>query len=386
MTMVTTPQFDWPGGPPAAHVNNSFALTNLLFDSTSDRLAFIFQARESLTITDVNFLTGTVTAGSDVDVRIETVDSSWRPSGSLWATNTNAVVTIANADDNRWKLATLTASASIAATDFVAIVLVHSSGSPNGNYWVGSNTGHLAQPQFPITLQDTGSGTYAPNPVMPCIILESSGTPIYTPGALPFNGFTLQGFDNADSPDEYALRFVAPAKMRTSGCRLGLSNLASAAEFKVFLWANDGASDTESSALASITVGGPLAFSTAQKGMFDLYWPSPVTLTAGATYHLGVRAQTATANGVGVIIANMGGTGIPTDFIKASPYGEEQYLRTRTWSAIDPGTVGAWTTDTAKVPIFKLFIDQIDDGNGAGGGGGTVFVPQQPGMAGMVMT
>ncbi len=388
MTMVSVGEFLFPNpvGMPLP-VNTTYALSALTFDSTADKIAFIFEAREAMTLTDISWRTGTVTTGSTVEVRVETV-SNGRPSGTLWnspTNTTNATVSVADTDDNVWKTATLTASASIAAGDLVAIIFVHSSGSPNMQL-----VNHLPYTMvfgsvFPVLIQDTGGGTYAHQYGAPIMILENSGTPLYVPGLLPFYSATLQSFDSADAPDEYAMRIVPAAKMRSVGAAIGMANNVANGQFKVFLWDNSGATNTESNALAVADLDTDL-LSASQEGGWFVYWSSPVTLSAGTTYNLGVRSQSATGNNTGIIIFNISGTGLPTDALKATPCGDGCYLRTRTWSAIDPGTVGAWSDDTTKQPAFRLLIDQIDDGNGSGGGGGTVFVPQQPGMTGVVMS
>lgn len=357
------------------NLNNAYGNNAATFDSSTDKLAFLFIAHTSFTLTDISFLTGTVTTGGTVEVRVETVNNG-RPSGTLWnspTNTTNGTVAIANTDDNTWKSVTLTASASISVGDKVAIVVVHSSGTHNGSYWTGLANAKVS-PVFPCWLHDTGAGSWTHISSSPYLILENSGTPIYIPGALPFSSVSNTGFDSADSPDEYALQFVPPAKMRCIGAAVSLGNISAGADFTVSLWANDGTTDADGTVLGSAVIDGDLAPSTSTEGFWEVFWASPVTLTAGATYHIGVRADTATANGVGVLVFNLAGTGIPSGYISASPFGGNCYLKTRVWTAGDPGD---WTSDTTKIPNFRAIIDQVDDGTGAGSstpsGAGHVF-------------
>lgn len=361
MTMQTTPATWWPS-PWQMPLNvQSFTgtLTSLTFDSATDILAWVGTAPQALTITDVCFLTGTVTTGCVVDVRIETVNASGRPSNTLWSTNTNGSVTIASTDDNVWKTATLTSSASINAGDMFCIVVRFTSGTNATFVGHGGAAGNIGT-AFPLQLQDTGTGTYTILASMFCWIVKSSSTPVHIPGLVPFSAAVETAFNSGSASDEYAMKFVLPFKARVIGCAIGLANIAAGADFRVFLWDNSGASNTEANALASTPViDGDIASSTTADGVCVFHFSSPVTLTAGSTYYLGVRAET--ANSLAIVSFPISGTP-PTSAINSSPCGSNIYLSTRAWSAINPGTVGAWTDTTTSLPAFRLIFDQADDG------------------------
>ena len=363
--MQTTPPTWWPSpwAIPLSASSSAFTLTSLTFDSATDILAWVGTAPEALTITDVCFRTGSVTTGCVVDVRIETVTNG-RPSGTLWATTTNGANTIASTDDNVWKTATLTSSASITAGQEFAIVIRFTSGT-NATFTcqqaVGGNVGTC----YPLQLQDTGAGSWTVLFSQFCWIVKSSGTPIHIPGLIPFGAANQTAYNSGSSPDEYALKMVFPFKARIIGAAVALSNIAAAADYRIFLWGTGGAADTESGALASTPViDGDSTGSATQDGMMVFHFSTPYTVTAGSTYYLGVRAET--ANSLAINSWNIDGTP-PTSAINASPMGANCYLSTRAWSAINPGTVGAWTDDTTKVPPFRLIFDQADDGASTGG-------------------
>lgn len=161
------------------------------------------------------------------------------------------------------------------------------------------------------------------------------------------------------------MKFVMPFKAQAIGCAISLANIAAGADFRVFLWDTGGTGNTEANALASTAViDGDSTGSTTADGVMQFYFTSPYTLAAGTTYYLGVRAET--ANNLAIISSSITGTP-PTDAINSSPLGSNCYVSTRAWSAINPGTVGAWTDDTAKVPMFRLVLDQMDDGASTGG-------------------
>jgi hypothetical protein len=367
MTMQATPHTWWPApyGIPLTAISSALSLTSNTFDSATDRLAYVGTASRALTITEIYFLTATVTTGCVVDVRIETVTNG-RPTNTLWATTTNGAVTIAAADDNVWKTATLTSSATINAGDQFAIVIRYSSGT-NATFASQQNIGGNAGATYPLQLVDTGAGTWANLSGQWCWIVASSSTPVYTPGLIPFSAANQTAFNSGSAADEYAMRFVFPFKARLIGCSVGLSNIAAGADFRIFLWGTGGASDTEAGALASTPViDGDSVYATTSDGSSVFYFSAPYEVTAGSTYYLGVRAET--ANNLAIISWPIAASA-PANAINASPSGAECYLSTRAWSAINPGTVGAWTNATTTVPAFRLIFDQADDGASAGSGG-----------------
>src|SRR3990172_8330277 len=117
---------------------------SLLLDAADEKAAFIFRAPKAGDITEVVFLTGTVTTGAIVDVRIETVSlTNGDPTGTLWGTTTNGAVVIANTDDNVFKTATLTLAATVAKGDLLSVVIVNPTVSP-GNLNVVTSLDHSA--------------------------------------------------------------------------------------------------------------------------------------------------------------------------------------------------------------------------------------------------
>jgi hypothetical protein len=77
MTMVTLPEFHFPSplGMPFGTNSNSGSNSSAPFTTTTSVLAWMGIAPQDLTITDIAFLTGTVTSAPVVDVRIETIDA-----------------------------------------------------------------------------------------------------------------------------------------------------------------------------------------------------------------------------------------------------------------------------------------------------------------------
>ena len=364
MTMVACGVSQWPR--PLwrnGNATSTGAISSITLDSTADQLAWLGMASFTDSLTKIYFRTGTVTTGADVDVRIETV-ANGRPTGALWAANTNIVVTIADGDDNVWKTATLTAAASLVMGDEFAIVINSSAGTPNLDLAASNATftgGGIGQ--YPILLFNS-TGTFAVLTIrnLEWIAEFSSAGVKYVAGLTPVDGaVTLTSYDNATATNERGLRFQVPFKQRCIGARVCVGNVVAGGDFTISLW--DAAGDTDAEALGQSVIDGDSVSANTTDGYFEVYWEAPVTLTINTTYYIGVRADT--ANNITLFECPTAGTGEPATAIKAFPAeSTELYLATRTWSG---GTGSAWTTTTTTMPIIELIFDQLDDGASSGG-------------------
>lgn len=343
----------------AGAIGSTLTRQNLTFDSTTDRVAFIGSMPVADTLDKVYFRTGTVTTGTTVEVRIESL-SNGRPSGSLIAAGASVTVEIADANDNAWKTAAIGTPPTLAAGAEFAVVIKYSSGStPNLQFTAAEAELHGLYGHSPACLQDTGAGTWANAAGQWNWIIEggSSGV-LHLPGLLPADGSgTLQAFNSGSSPDEYALKFVAPFKARCVGLSAALFNIAAGADFTLSLW--PASSSVDGDALGQAARDGDLALSTTQDGYVSAFF-APVTLVAGTTYYAGIRADTANNLSAGLLPAPSG----ITNAMRGFPLGANTaHLSTRAWSA---GSAGAWTDTTTTLPLISLLLDQLDDGAGGG--------------------
>lgn len=363
MTMVAVGRLHWPT-PYAGqgYGTSGLASGSLTFDSATDRIAWVGRSPVTDSIASVQFGTNTVTTGNTMQIQIETVTNG-RPSGVAWAANTNGTVVIADADDSTMKTVTLTAAASLNAGDEFAIVMTSSAGSPTLNIaqvLVGiANAAGCGL--YPLVLQDTGAGTWAApasGAMALCwIVTMTSAGPIELPGLVPYRAAAVAtAFNSGSSPNEIALKITAPFKARAIGLRVYLLNIAAGADFTVSLW--PASSSVDGDALAQRSEDGDFAYATTNDGYVDLFFATPVTLTAGTAYYIGVRPDTANSLAIGnrvtVSATTMTAFGIPSGALQA----------TRVWTA---GTAGVWTeTATSTLPAFNFIIDQVDDGAGTG--------------------
>lgn len=346
--------------------------TNLTFDSTSDRLAWVGDSNFAGTIAKVYFRTGTVTTGTTVQIQIETVTNG-RPSGTIFSAGASGTVAIADTDDGVWKTVTIGTPPTLAAGNQFAIVMTYSSGAtPNLiiTSMPGNETGNGSV--YPLCLQDTGGGTWAhQNSGMEWIVELGSGDIACLPclSSSEANG-TFTAFNSSSSPNEYALKLTLPFKCRIIGLSALIGNVATGADFTMSLWPSS--SSVDGDALGQATVDGDSAVSTTADGYYTRHFTA-VTGAAGSTYYLGIRADTANNLALASLVAPTGITNavraFPTQTITA-------HLATRAWSG---GTAGSWTeTATTTLPLISLVIDQLDDG--AGGGTTIAGTPMLRGM------
>jgi hypothetical protein len=351
------PPLQLPGGPLAS----GLAVGTVTFNSASARLVWVGRSTLTDALETIYLRTVTVTTGCTLDVRVETVTNG-RPSGTLWGTNTNASVVVDNADDNVWKTAALTAAASLNVGDEYAIVVVVASGTPNMQFAAppGNLTTYASLAHYPMTLQDTGGGTWASSGAGFEWVVEFA-----TAGVQPLTGLnptsgagTITAYNSGTNPDERALRFQAPLQWQVAGLRVAMFNIAAGADFTYSIW--DASGDTDAEALAQASIDGDFALSTTQDGYVDLWFDAPVTLDQAAIYRAGVRADT--ANNIG--LAEFSNSVVADALLAIPGVSAQMYLSTREWTA---GTAGAWTDTTTTLPLIHLIIKRIEDGVGAGG-------------------
>lgn len=347
------------------------------FDSTTDRMAWVGPMPDADTIASVAFRTGTVTTGCVIKIEVQSVTNG-RPSGTILAAGANGTVTVADSDDSVWKTVTIGTPPSVAKGDEVAIVLTYDSGTtPNMQLMAWQSamaaTCTMANAAFFI---DTGAGTWASavgvnssigyGPIEWVVTFGTAG-PRFLPCLIPMNGAATQNaITSSSAPDEYALRGLFPFSCRIKGIGWCAANMAAGSNYTASLW--PASSTTDGDALAQKAMDGDAATSTTADGNVECIFATPYSVSKNTTYYAGIRSDN--ANAVTVTSLSAAGTGAVTDAIQAFDSwtkSGEFYLSTRTWVA---GSVSVnWAGTTTSLPLIYFIIDQIDDGDGAGGGG-----------------
>jgi hypothetical protein len=361
MTMVGVGPWMWP-----QPFISTPGFASLLLDAADEVCAGLIRIPRAGTITRVHFRTVTVTTGATVNVRLETVDASGDPSDTLLAANTETTHVIADGDDNTWiRTGTLTASATVALGDLIAVVIENPTASPGTlNIAYSTSSGTVMSPGHPRVLGPTRT-TVVDN-AFPIFALEyDDGTFAIPAGSFPLGtASTTVLMDTATNPDEVALYFTPQAKMRVIGWWAQFA-LAAGADYRVNLYASG--NDTP---LMSSNYDGDTVSSTGTRTISELFDDSPVTLSAGSTYRLGFLPTTANDVTLRYVEVNSSYLNLLDEFIGK----KEMHYSARNRSSTTDPDAAAWSETTNRRLQAGLIIDQIDDGAGSGGGGGIIGV------------
>ena len=349
MTLVSLPSpISWPAfiGPLTSSVG---LFSTATLDAAGEYVSAIFCAREDMTVSHVGFRAGTASGSPTAEVRIETLDASGLPSGTLWATNTNGTTGTISSNTN--VLQALTASASITKGKVFCVKILYASGTSVIVQHSASLVGFPINSGLPYMVINTGTPTKSNiSNNAPTIALGSSSTTFYqVPGTWPIASVSGNTFNNTNSAKR-GLRFTPPMNCRAIGLRW--YNSAQIGDFNAVLY-NDAGTELSSSSTAfdgdhnSVNNGGVIV----------VYFDNAVTLTAGTTYRIAIEPTTSTN-------VNITTVALPSaDYRSASPAGTTAHYTTFATSS--------WTdTATDTVPLMEVVIDQIDNGAGSGGGGG----------------
>lgn len=322
--------------------------TEVTLDAAGEYIAYVFSAKEAMTISHVGFRAGTAAGSPTIEVRIETVDTSTGlPSGTLWAANTNG--TTGTVSSNTTVLQSLTASASVAAGQIFCVKIAYASGTSQQIQRI-NNYSTIFNPSVPYKVTNTGTPTKGTlgNTDGGMIAVGSSATAFYLlPGMVPINSYSGGTFNNTNSAKR-GLRFTPAFNCRAIGIRW--YEAASVGDCNIVIYDDAG---TELSSSSTAFDGDIVSGSS----VLHLYFDNPVTLAAGSTYRAVIEPSSATNVNVGTF------TLASANYRSAFPGGATGHYTTFA-SAV-------WTdTATDTLPLLDVIIDQVDNGAGSGGGGG----------------
>lgn len=319
-------------------------------DATTDRAALIFKVPNTTTISTVGFNIAAVAGPSgsmDMDVRLETVDATTGdPSGTLWATDTNAAVTINFNDDNKYIEVTLTASASVTQGQDIAIVLNPLSFTTVTSVQIiQCGVGDLREASTYTDLNNGGAG-YVKNSSNIMSAAIGDGTTYYPiVGTLPWNSVTTTTFNSGSTITRRALKFQIPFKVRCIGAYIEMDFDG---DTNVNLYDSDG-----STVLASTSLDSSIDAITGF-GVYYIRFDASVTLSINTNYYLSIEPSTVTS--MSVYQWNVASPATNT-LLDASPGGKNFILSTYD---------GTWTDTNTSQPFMGILVDQFDDGAGVG--------------------
>jgi hypothetical protein len=356
MTMVDVAPTYWPQSP----ASTSPGFSSLLLDASDEVYAGIVRIKKAGTINRVHFRTATVTNGATVNVRLETVDASGDPSDTLFAANTETTHVIANGDDNTWiRTGTLTASATVAIGDLIAVVIENPTASPgNLNIVYSTSAGFTASPGNPGVFGPVR--TTSVDLAFPLVALEyDDGTFAIPMGAIPIDtASTVVTVDTARNPDEVALYFTPQFKVRIVGWWATLA-LVATADFRASLYASG-----NNTPLMTTDYDGDFISNTGSRNVSEFFNDSPVTLDAGTAYYLGFQGLSTTDVSLRYWEVNSS----YLNLLDCLPGKQAMHYASRDRSSTTDPDAAAWTPITNRRLQAGLIYDQIDDGAGTGGG------------------
>lgn len=341
--------FPFPVWPNAAATGAPTLTGGYVIDAAGEKAALIFTATAAKAIQTIYFRTVTVVTGDTVDVRVETVDGAANgdPTGTLWAANTNGACVVASSDDNVWKSATLTANATLAVGDVVAIVIAN--GGSGGNIQIAQYLSLSSGMPY----GDLFTAAWSKQASIPLILIQySDGTfePIF--GMHDLGAFTTQIFDSDDATNRRGNIFQVPFPCRTKGCWVWVD---ADAAFTVKIYDSDGS--TVLATTASIN-----AFQRQANGTRLQFYPflAPANLAAGVNYRMAMVPSTTTA------ITGYDLTVPAAAALDMFPGGQACHATAF--------TSAAWVETTTKRTMMGIFLDAFDDATGGGGGGAAQLI------------
>lgn len=348
----------WPGysdGAEGSYATGQSAAQ--VIDAAGEYFAVVLQAAEDMSIRTVDVCFH-ITTTSVMDIRIETLDSSGLPSGTLWATGTNKNTSTLNGGV-AVETVTLDATATITRGEKFAVVVKYVSGTSASPAWLISGRGPSAWrgSTFPYIVNNTGTPTKAAFAAGSLCMALGDATPTFyqVSGLIPWSaGAASHSIANNTTNRAAALRFQVPFKCRVIGMRFDDSSAATTDDVTCVIY-DDSNAEVSSTATAinrdETFIG---------SGIVTCFFDSPATLDANTTYRAAVVADTTnTTNFPYLTLTNVNRAG-------ALLGGGQCYLSLR-------DSAGTWADTTTQVPRIDLIIDQIDDGTGDGGGGGASF-------------
>jgi len=154
----------------ASYQQGVVSTTSITLDASGEYIAWCGPVQKAGTITQIGVSLRTVSVSGDLDFRLETLNSSGEPSGTLFDTNTDTTVSVSSADDYTVVWATLTNGATVSVNGWVAAkiransastpTILHSSlavwqaGTPYLVYNTGAATKSLTNPQIFLKYSD----------------------------------------------------------------------------------------------------------------------------------------------------------------------------------------------------------------------------------------
>lgn len=321
-------------------VNNaSFALASYGVTTSGHKCALIFAAPKAGVLEEVGLMVGAVTGGATVDVRIETVDASGDPSGTLVAAGANANLVIAGGDANSWKAVTIGTPPTVSAGALVAIVIDNTPSAGNFNV---RNCNTLCQQQRGYG--DLYTGTWAKQVAAPNVGVRYKGDVEWAkiPGVVPATSVGTSSYNSASNPDERGVRIVMPFGARIVGLWAYNLNVNTDSDCEARLYFGDSLTPAE-----ALSVDGIIRSNVNQSGRTVYMFATPRYALQGET----VRATFLATNASNNIALNS------IDVASAAVHGALDMGTNCVYTNRNDG--GAWSDVLTTRMFMGIIVDQV---------------------------
>lgn len=341
---------------PAGAIGGVSITSGITIDAADEKAAQIFPAPKAGSVTKIHFKVSTVAAGgpTSVDVRLETVSTTdGNPTGTLWATNTNASASVTETSDSLWFTVTMTAAATVALDDMLAVVIVN----PGTQSIIiqgalgtqGTPTLSSLEYAVPYT---TSWGTKTKN--VNCIGIEYSDGTIYFPsGVYPWDDVSAGAFfltSSVADGQQAGVKLTATFAGTVSavGLHLSLSTTRGNVIAKVYK-----STDLTTAVATSAEIDRDIQITTS--GIyFHLLRVTPFNVSVGDVLYVVLQASGAAVNATRMLFK----ASFAVDTRPGVDAGAVRVTRA--------GTTGSFTEVSNEINMATLYFSHIDDGNGLG--------------------
>lgn len=300
-------------------------------DAAGEYTAYVIAASEDMSVSHVGWRMHAVSGSPTADIRIETVNTSGLPTGTLYATDTNVITGTLTAT---FAVHALTATAVIPRGTVFAVVCRYNSGTS-----LSPGAINIPRPAaLPYQVTNTGTPAAAFMSFAGNLALGSSATQFYfIPGQFPIRTTVANAFNNSTAGAARGVRFQVPFACRCSGfANFTISTSNGNVNVKML---DDAGAELSSSSTAYISSP---AINAVREYIFD----NPVTLSAN-TWYRAVVEPTMTKNTAVYTLT------VASNCASAMPNGSFWHYTTYT-------TAGGWVdTATSSYPVAFLLLDQL---------------------------
>ena len=324
--------------------NNDFQIVTDLLDAGSEKSGVVLTVSKAGTIDRITWATRTVTTGATMDVRLETVDTSGDPSGTLFCTNSNGSEVVADANDNTQFTTTLTAGCTVDEGNRIAMVVVNPSVSPGTLQIQAGLDGVSAKPRNVYTDHFTAAWSRGMDEYPFTSPGYSDGTYAFT-WAFPVTA-TANSIDTGTASDEIGNKFTVNVPARVVGWWAVLDTGAGV-DFDVVLY-------EDSTAIETISIDGDASADAADMVMSGFFQTTD-TLAVGTTYRIVIKPTT--TNNIEV-----------WDFAVSAAALMDTLSMGQDWQYTERADAGSWTETTTKRALVGIIVDALDDGTGGAAG------------------